>query len=120
MAASPVFIWGSSYFFVCFLLLWRVFLQRPGFAPAGEFLFVRDKKEPKSASADGCPAELTALLRRSVQTAAGNMKDFHEVGRDACARVSVDFEQMVLCRNLSTLDLAELASFFIVQVKART
>jgi hypothetical protein len=28
------------------------------FAPAGEFLFVRDKKEPKSASADGCPAEL--------------------------------------------------------------
>ena len=59
------------------------------FAPAGEFLFVRDKKEPKSASADGCPAELASFLRHSAQTAAGKMKDFHEVGRDACARVTL-------------------------------
>jgi hypothetical protein len=36
---------------------------------------VRDKKEPKSASADGCPAKLTARLGRYVQTAAGEMKN---------------------------------------------
>lgn len=54
------------------------------FAPAGEFLFVCDgaanrKKEPKSASADGWPAELAAFLRHFAQTAAGDMKDFQEV-----------------------------------------
>ena len=44
---------------------------------ASSFLCVT-KKEPKSASADSCPAELTALLRSYVQTAAGNMRGLHE------------------------------------------
>ena len=57
-------------------LLLLVWVRGRFVAPAGEFLFVRDKKEPKSASADGCPAELAAFLRHSAQTAAGNMKEF--------------------------------------------
>ena len=47
-------------------------------APAGEFLFVRDKKEPKSASADGYPAELAARLQRFAQTATGNLNFYVE------------------------------------------
>jgi hypothetical protein len=80
---------GLGRFLLCFLLAACPFYGRgPGFAPAGEFLFVRDKKEPNNASADGCPAELAAFLRHSAQTAAGNMNVFHEVMRDACARMA--------------------------------
>ena len=50
-------------------------------AAATRFLLSCQKKpgKEKARLAGGCPAELTALLRRCVQTAAGNMKDFHEV-----------------------------------------
>ena len=59
-------------------------------APAGEVLFVRDKKSPsrlcgaelilrsnvsgdQKARLRHCPAKLSSLLRRSAQTAAGNL-----------------------------------------------
>jgi hypothetical protein len=46
----------------------------------------RNRGKKRRALQAAGPAELTALLRRCVQTAAGNMKVIHEVGRDACAR----------------------------------
>ena len=71
-----------------FLLLLCVCLQRPLIARRRPDFFClakrnRGKKRRALQAAD--PAELTALLRRCVQTAAENMKDIHEVGRGACA-----------------------------------
>ena len=56
------------------------------FVPAAESLSCpRQESDQRSASADGCPAELAARRRRCAQTAAGSQKDILVV-RDACAR----------------------------------
>ena len=47
---------------------------------------MRDKKEPKSASADGCPAELATRLQHFAQTAAGNLIFYLEHARRLRAR----------------------------------
>ena len=58
------------------------FCARPGGEPqkgsftlawGGTHIAKQCEWRPKSASADGCPAELAALFRRSAQTAAGNL-----------------------------------------------
>ena len=77
----------SGVFGVAFLfeMLLCVCGQRPGFAPAGEFLFVRDKKEPKSASAtlSGRTPYAPASLRSNRLP---EIRIFIRKGRDACAR----------------------------------
>ena len=74
--ASPAFVW----------LLLCVCWQRPGLAPAGELLCcARQQSNQKSASAT-LPAELSSLLRRSVQTCRRRFEFLLEAGRDACAR----------------------------------
>ena len=63
------------YFVVCLLA------EAADRAAATRFLLSCQKKpgKEKARLAGGCPAELTALLRRCVQTAAGNMKDFNNM-----------------------------------------
>ena len=79
--SSPCVDWGGSYFYFCCEVSCR---GRVSPRQASNFL-VRDKKVTKEARLRRCPAELAARLQRFAQTAAGNMKDFNEVGRDACA-----------------------------------
>ncbi len=56
------------------------------FVPAAELLSCTlQESNQRSASADGCPAELAARRRRCAHTAAGNQKGILVV-RDACAR----------------------------------
>ena len=72
------------------------------FAPAGEQLSCpRQESHPRSASAYGSAAELTARLQRCVQTAAGNMKDFHEGGAQ-CLCSSCDRAPQVVRSSAGT------------------
>jgi len=90
-------VWVSSLLFWCFLfgffascvLQSWLFLQRPVCRTGGRVTFwFRPESNQRYDSAEGCPAELAARLQRYAQTAAGNMKDFHEA-RQALAGVGV-------------------------------
>lgn len=80
MAVSAYVVSISSYFFVL-ILFFACFLAEACFvfacrsrlvAPAGEFLFVRDKKEPKSASA-------TLVRRNSLRACSASLKQPPEI-----------------------------------------
>ena len=64
-----------------FIIVIKLFSEAAYRAAATRFLLSCQKKpgKEKARLAGGCPAELTARLQRSVQTAAGNLKDFHKV-----------------------------------------
>ena len=84
---------GASLFLVeAMCLIWD---RESGLGPTADFLSVRDRKEPsrlrgaelilrsnvsgdQKARLRRCPAKLSSLLRRSVQTAAGNMNFYVE------------------------------------------
>jgi hypothetical protein len=76
--------WGCSYFYFCCEFSCR---GRVSPRQASSFLFAT--KRNQKARLRRCPAELAARLQHFAQTAAGNMKDFHEVERDAYARGAV-------------------------------
>ena len=70
---------AGSYGFVFVVCL----LAEAAYRPAATRFLLSCQKKPgkeKARLADGCPAELTARLQRSVHTAAGNLKDIHKVG----------------------------------------
>jgi hypothetical protein len=64
------------------LVLVVALVSEAGSRPAATRFLLSCQKKPgkeKARLAGGCPAELTARVQRSVQKAAGNMRDFNNM-----------------------------------------
>ena len=77
------------------LVLVVALVSEAGSRPAATRFLLSCQKKPgkkrRALQAAG-PAELTARLQRSVQTAAGKMKDFHEGERTTLARGGINYK----------------------------